>query len=302
MSGAAVYLTGATASGKSALALSLAKRLGGEIVSVDSMQVYRGLDIGTAKPSAAERAEVSHHLVDVAGLDEAFDAAQFVRLAKRAESEIRERGNRPIFCGGTGLYFRALLEGLGESPPGDESLRELLTAMPMEELVAELTAKDPQAAEQVDLQNPRRVVRAVEVIRLTGRPYSAQRTGWDESRQVAENFFCVQREVDELNGRIHSRVDAMFEQGLVEETKRLAKHGLRENRNACQALGYRQVLDHLDGALGLEETVEQVKIKTRQFAKRQRSWFRNQMTCERVDWVAGEDADVCCERLIGRIS
>ena len=174
--------------------------------------------------------------------------------------------------------------------------------MPLEELVAELTAKDPQAAEQVDLQNPRRVVRAVEVIRLTGRPYSEQRTGWNESSQTAKNFFCVQRGVDELNQRIHSRVDAMFELGLVEETKRLAKRGLRENRNACQALGYRQVLSHIDGALGLEETVEQVKIKTRQFAKRQRSWFRNQMICERLDWAGGEDADSICERLLGRIS
>ena len=137
MSGAAVYLTGATASGKSALALRLAKRLGGEIISVDSMQVYRGLDIGTAKPSAAEQAEVPHHLIDVAGLDEAFDAAQFVRLAKRAEEGILQRGCRPIFCGGTGLYFRAMIEGLGESPPGDESLRELLIAMPLEELVAD---------------------------------------------------------------------------------------------------------------------------------------------------------------------
>ena len=302
MSGAAVYLTGATASGKSALALRLAKRLGGEIISVDSMQVYRGLDIGTAKPSAAEQAEVPHHLIDVAGLDEAFDAAQFVRLAKRAEEGILQRGCRPIFCGGTGLYFRAMIEGLGESPPGDEALRESLSALPLEELVAELTAKDPQAAEQVDLQNPRRVVRAVEVIRLTGRPYSEQRTGWNESSQTAKNFFCIQREVDELNQRIHSRVDAMFELGLVEETKRLAKRGLRENRNACQALGYRQVLSHIDGALGWEKTIQQVKTKTRQFAKRQRSWFRNQMICERLDWAGGEDADSICERLLGRIS
>ena len=132
MSGAAVYITGATASGKSALALRLAKRLGGEIISVDSMQVYRGLDIGTAKPSAAEQAEVPHHLIDVAGLDEAFDAAQFVRLAKRAEEGILQRGCRPIFCGGTGLYFRAMIEGLGESPPGDEVLRESLSALPLE--------------------------------------------------------------------------------------------------------------------------------------------------------------------------
>ncbi len=302
MSEATVYLTGATASGKSALALRLAKRLGGEIISVDSMQVYRGLDIGTAKPSAGEQAEVPHHLIDVAGLNEAFDAAQFVRLAKRAEGEIRGRGNRPIFCGGTGLYFRALLEGLGECPPGDEALRESLAALPLEELVTELTTKDPLAAETVDLQNPRRVVRAVEVVRLTGRPYSEQRTGWDGTSQAPINFFCVQREVDALNQRIHSRVDAMFAEGLVEETKRLAKCGLRENRNACQALGYRQVLEFLAGTLGLAETIEQVKIKTRQFAKRQRSWFRNQMACENVEWPSDEDADACCVRLLDRIS
>jgi len=235
-------------------------------------------------------------------LDEGFDAAQFVRLAKRAEGEIRERGNRPIFCGGTGLYFRALLEGLGESPPGDEALRESLVAMPLEVLIAELQEKDPQAAELTDLQNPRRVVRAVEVIRLTGRPYSEQRTGWDETSQATENFFCIHREVGTLNQYIGHRVDVMFEEGLVEETKRLVKRGLRENRNACQALGYRQVLNYLDGVLGLEETIEQVKIKTRQFAKRQRSWFRNQIICEMVDWNAGEEADALCGQLLGRIS
>jgi tRNA dimethylallyltransferase len=302
VSSAAVYLTGATASGKSALALHLAKRMGGEIISVDSMQVYCGLDIGTAKPSAEEQAEVPHHLIDVATLDEAFDAAQFVRLAKRAEATVRARGNRPIFCGGTGLYFRALLEGLGESPPSDNALSETLAAMPLETLVDELKSRDPQAAAQVDLQNPRRVVRAVEVIRLTGRPYSEQRTGWNKTGQAAGNLFCVQRKVETLNQRIHARVDVMFEQGLVEETKHLAKLGLRENRNARQALGYRQVLELLDGSLGLENMIELVKTKTRQFAKRQRSWFRNQMTCETVEWAAGEPVDACCDRLLGRIS
>ena len=138
MSAPAIYLTGATASGKSAVALRLAKRLGGEIISVDSMQVYRGLDIGTAKPSAAEQSGVPHHLIDVAGLDEPFDAAQFVRLAKQAEVAIRSRDARPIFCGGTGLYFRALFDGLGDSPPGDESLRAELEAAPMDGLLDEL--------------------------------------------------------------------------------------------------------------------------------------------------------------------
>ena len=273
MNGATIYLTGATASGKSALAMHLAKRLGGEIISVDSMQVYCGLNIGTAKPSAEEQAEVPHHLIDVAQLSEAFDAAQFVRLAKSASESISSRGRIPIFCGGTGLYFRALMEGLGNSPPSDELLRDELSLLPFESLVAELKIKDPKAAKQIDLKNPRRVLRAVEVIRLTGRPYSEQRIGWDKLKRAPENLFCINREVDVLNQRIHKRVDEMFSLGLIEETQILIKQGLRDNRNACQALGYRQVLDLLDGELSLESVVDKVKIKTRQFAKRQRSWF-----------------------------
>lgn len=302
MNGATIYLTGATASGKSALAMHLAKRLGGEIISVDSMQVYCGLNIGTAKPSAEEQAEVPHHLIDVAQLSEAFDAAQFVRLAKSASESISSRGRIPIFCGGTGLYFRALMEGLGNSPPSDELLRDELSLLPFESLVAELKIKDPKAAKQIDLKNPRRVLRAVEVIRLTGRPYSEQRIGWDKLKLAPENLFCINREVDVLNQRIHKRVDEMFSLGLIEETQILIKQGLRDNRNACQALGYRQVLDLLDGELSLESVVDKVKIKTRQFAKRQRSWFRNQMQCDLLDWPKDENVDSFCELLLGRIN
>lgn len=302
MNGATIYLTGATASGKSALAMHLAKRLGGEIISVDSMQVYCGLNIGTAKPSAEEQAEVPHHLIDVAQLSEAFDAAQFVRLAKSASESISSRGRIPIFCGGTGLYFRALMEGLGNSPPSDELLRDELSLLPFDSLVAELKIKDPKAAKQIDLKNPRRVLRAVEVIRLTGRPYSEQRIGWDKLKRAPENLFCINREVDVLNQRIHKRVDEMFSLGLIEETQILIKQGLRDNRNACQALGYRQVLDLLDGELSLESVVDKVKIKTRQFAKRQRSWFRNQMQCDLLDWPEDENVDSFCELLLGRIN
>ena len=302
MNGATIYLTGATASGKSALAMHLAKRLGGEIISVDSMQVYCGLNIGTAKPSSEEQAEVPHHLIDVAQLSEAFDAAQFVRLAKSASESISSRGRIPIFCGGTGLYFRALMEGLGNSPPSDELLRDELSLLPFESLVAELKIKDPKAAKQIDLKNPRRVLRAVEVIRLTGRPYSEQRIGWDKLKRAPENLFCINREVDVLNQRIHKRVDEMFSLGLIEETQILIKQGLRDNRNACQALGYRQVLDLLDGELSLESVIDKVKIKTRQFAKRQRSWFRNQMQCDLLDWPEDENVDSFCELLLGRIN
>jgi tRNA dimethylallyltransferase len=280
----------------------LAKRLGGEIISVDSMQVYCGLNIGTAKPNAEEQAEVQHHLIDVAQLSQAFDAAQFIRLAERASKSISSRGRIPIFCGGTGLYFRALMEGLGDSPPSDESLRNELSLMPLESLVMELKVKDPEAAKHIDLKNPRRVLRAIEVIRLTGRPYSDQRIGWENLDSAPQNLFCINREVDILNQRIHKRVDEMFDNGLVEETQILIKQGLRDNRNACQALGYRQVLDLLDGKLSLENVIDRVKTKTRQFAKRQRSWFRNQMKCEVLEWPDGENVNSCCERLLGRIS
>ena len=302
MSDPVIYITGATASGKSALAMRLANRLGGEIISVDSMQVYCGLNIGTAKPSSQEQNEIQHHLIDVAQLSEAFDAAQFVSLAQQALKLIWKRGRVPIFCGGTGLYFRALIEGLGESPPSDESLRDELALMPIESLVAELRIKDPEAAKQVDLKNPRRVLRAIEVIRLTGRPYSEQRIGWNNVDKAPQNLFCISREVDVLNQRIHKRVDEMFNQGLVEETQTLIKKGLRNNRNACQALGYRQVLDLLDGKLDLENVVHQVKTKTRQFAKRQRSWFRNQMKCKFLEWSDEENLNSFSEQLLAKIN
>lgn len=302
MSDPVIYITGATASGKSALAMRLANTLGGEIISVDSMQVYCGLNIGTAKPSSQEQKEIQHHLIDVAQLSEAFDAAQFVSLAQQALKLIWKRGRVPIFCGGTGLYFRALIEGLGESPPSDESLRDELALMPIESLVAELRIKDPEAAKQVDLKNPRRVLRAIEVIRLTGRPYSEQRIGWNNVDKAPQNLFCISRDVDVLNQRIHKRVDEMFNQGLVEETQTLIKKGLRNNRNACQALGYRQVLDLLDGKLDLENVVHQVKTKTRQFAKRQRSWFRNQMKCKFLEWPDEENVNSFSEQLLAKIN
>ena len=302
MSDPVIYITGATASGKSALAMRLANRLGGEIISVDSMQVYCGLNIGTAKPSAQEQNEIQHHLIDVAQLSEAFDAAQFVSLAQQALKLIWKRGRVPIFCGGTGLYFRALIEGLGESPPSDESLRDELALMPIESLIAELQIKDPEAAKQVDLKNSRRLLRAIEVIRLTGRPYSEQRIGWNNVDKAPQNLFCISREVDVLNQRIHKRVDEMFNQGLVEETQTLIKKGLLNNRNACQALGYRQVLDLLDGKLDLENVVHQVKTKTRQFAKRQRSWFRNQMKCNFLEWPDEENVNSFSEQLLAKIN
>ncbi len=295
-----IFLVGPTASGKSAVALALAEKRGGEIISVDSMQVYRGLDIGTAKPSAAERARVPHHLIDVVELTEAFDAAKFVEQARRAEQGIRARGRTPIFCGGTGLYLKALLEGLGDAPPSDSALRRALEATPLEELLRELEQRDPVTYERIDRQNPRRVIRALEVIRLTGKPFSAQRATWSSSSTLNSQpltLFGLKRTAADLHARINARVEEMFARGLVEETQRLLAMGLERNPTAMQAIGYRQVVEHLSGARSLAETVELVKIKTRQFAKRQMTWFRRQLAVNWLSVEAHEDAAQVAERI-----
>jgi tRNA dimethylallyltransferase len=296
-----VFLAGPTAVGKSEIALLLAEKIGGEIISVDSMQVYRGLDIGTAKPSAAERARVPHHLIDVVDLTESFDAAQFVRLANAAVIEIQARGHVPVFCGGTGLYFKALLEGLGEAPAADDELRAELEAMPLPGLLAELAEKDPVTYERIDRQNPRRVVRAVEVIRLTGRKFSEQRSEWESAVHSAESsvIFGFAREREDLRKRIDARVDAMFARGLVEETKKLLERGLAQNKTALQALGYRQAVEHLRGERSLPDTIELVKSKTRQFAKRQMTWFKRQLHLKWVEIAQRDTAVSICDVLSG---
>ena len=244
-----VLIVGPTAVGKSQIALQLAEQLGGEIISADSMQVYRGLDIGTAKPSSAERTRVPHHLIDICDLAQSFDAAQFARLAHRAVAEIQSRGHVPILCGGTGLYFKAFLEGLGEAPSADSKLRAELESTPLEKLLEELRERDPVTYEKIDRKNPRRVIRAVEVIRLTGQPASIQRADWTSrhSSLVTRHFYCFTRQPADLHARINARVDAMFARGLVEETRELLKRGLAENKTAMQAIGYRQVVEHLRG-------------------------------------------------------
>jgi len=259
--------------------LALAERLNGEIVSVDSMQVYRGLDLGTAKPSAEDRRRVAHHLINVVDVNQRFDAAQFVRLARSAVADIRQRGHVPILCGGTGLYFKAFLEGLGEAPAANSALRAELEATPTAELLRELQQRDPATFARIDQQNLRRVIRALEVIRLTSQPFSAQRALWGSKDGIRGRmrFFGLARSGSDLRRRIDARVDAMFADGLVRETERLLKRGLAENPTAMQAIGYRQVVEHLRGERSLEETIALVKQRTRQLAKRQLTWFRRQL-------------------------
>jgi tRNA dimethylallyltransferase len=263
------------------------------------MQVYRGLDIGTAKPSPAERARVPHHLIDICDLTESFDAAQFIRRAQLAVAEIQSRGRVPVFCGGTGLYFKAFLSGLGEAPSANPELRAELEAASFESLLRELRERDLAAYEKIDKQNPRRVIRAVEVIRLTGKKFSEQRANWkSETRsQKSEVIFALTRKADNLHARINIRVDEMFRRGLVDETRGLLQRGLEQNQTAMQAIGYRQVVEHLRGERSLAETVEQVKIRTRQFAKRQLTWFRRQLDAEWIELKPGESLEDAARKI-----
>lgn len=293
-----VLLTGATASGKSAVALVLARRWGAEIISVDSMQVYRGLDIGTAKPSLKERAEVRHHLVDVVDPSESFDAARFVVLATEAIREASTSGRPVILCGGTGMYLNAWLNGLGDAPAPDPGLRAELEALPLPVLLDELARRDWATFDEIDVQNRRRVVRAVEVIRLTGKPFSQQRARWsDRAPTMSGRCFALERDrMDEIR-RIDQRVERMFEAGLVEETRALLDRGLRGNRTAMQAIGYRQVVDHLEGRCRRQEAVEWVKIRTRQFAKRQKTWFRGQLDLRWIGVGPAESTEETADRI-----
>lgn len=279
-----IYLCGCTATGKSALALELAQRLGGEIISVDSMQVYRGLDLGTAKPTRAEQSLVPHHLIDVADLTEPFDAARFVALADAAVADIRQRGKVPIFCGGTGFYFQAWQGGLNATPKAPPELRAELEATSLESLLVELQAKDPLTYDRVDRSNPRRVVRALEIIRLTGQPVAPAAPPVSADRVA--RIIGLEWAAEPLRARMDRRVEAMFQQGLVDETKELLAHGLEQNRTAMQAIGYRQVVEHLRGERNLADTIALVKLKTWQFARRQRTWFRNQL---RVEWLPASE-------------
>ena len=293
-----IFIAGPTGVGKSEIALSVAECVGGEIISVDSMQVYHGLDIGTAKPSAAERARVPHHLIDVMDVTDSFDAAKFGALARVAEEEIRSRGKVPIFCGGTGLYFKAYWDGLGNAPPADAVLRAELEETPIESLLSELRERDPKTFQTIDQKNPRRVVRAVEVIRLTGRPFSKQRSEWTNATRNTQHAFGITRPTADLRERIAIRVDEMFQRGLVNETKRLLEQGLEQNPTAMQAIGYRQVVEHLRGERSLDETIELVKVRTRQFAKRQYTWFRKYAPLEWIELSSADSVEQISERMI----
>ncbi|QNN52268.1 tRNA (adenosine(37)-N6)-dimethylallyltransferase MiaA [Nocardioides mesophilus] len=281
-----VAVVGPTAAGKTDLSLALAEALGGEIVNTDSMQVYRGMDIGTAKLPVAERRGIRHHLLDVLDVTEPATVAQFQGWAREVIDDCRSRGVTPVLVGGSALYTRAVLDRFefpGTDPDVRRRLEEELAAVGPEVLHRRLAGLDPVAGEQVIATNGRRVVRALEVIEITGRPFSATlpSLSYHYDRVVQVGVAIPRPALDE---RIERRVRQMWQAGLVEEVRRLVALGLREGRTASRALGYQQVLSHLDGAISEEEALEATITGTRRFARRQESWNRRDPRIAWVDW------------------
>ncbi|MGQ9769096.1 MAG: tRNA (adenosine(37)-N6)-dimethylallyltransferase MiaA [Thermogutta sp.] len=279
-----VFIVGPTAAGKSEVGMALAELLGGEIISLDSMAVYRGMDIGTAKPTQEQRQRVPHHLIDIVEPWEEYSVARYLADAAEALEKIRGSGKIPLFVGGTPLYLKAVLRGLFEGPDADwefrQRWRQLAEDGPPKILHQELMKVDPASAGKLHPHDWRRLIRALEVYYKTGRPLSEWQSQFEKPRREAMGRVIVLDWArDTLYRRIDARVDHMFEQGLVAEVERITSHGKGFGRTASQALGYREVLAHLSGAMNLEETVTAVKTKTRHFAKRQLTWFRHLEEC-----------------------
>jgi tRNA dimethylallyltransferase len=286
------FLSGATAVGKTRIGIALAERLQAEIISLDSMSIYRGMDIGTAKPTALDRAAVPHHLLDIVDPAHEYSVAQYVEAAAVTVAQIRDRGREVLFVGGTPLYLKSLLRGLFDGPPANWKLRheieDELSAVGQAALHERLTQVDPVAASNIHPHDTRRLIRALEVYRATGEPLSHQQTEFEEGRAAAEcRVFVLRRERGELHRRIEGRVEAMIDVGLVEEVRQLTLGGRELGRTASQAVGYREALGYLAGEYDQTTMIERIKVRTRRFAKRQGTWFRSLSECRFVD-IAGE--------------
>jgi tRNA dimethylallyltransferase len=296
-----VAVVGPTATGKTALAVELALRLGGEVVNADSMQLYRGMDIGTAKPDAAERRGVPHHLLDLWPVRQAASVAEYARAARAEIDRLRAAGVLPLLVGGSGLYVRAVLDDL-DIPGTDPAVRARLSAELAESgpaaLHARLAALDPAAAAAVLPSNGRRIVRALEVVELTGGPFRA--TLPEPRPHYPAVVVGLERGTADLDARVADRVDRMWAAGFVAEVEALAAEGLREGPTASRALGYAQVLAQLDGELTADEARERTVTATRRFVRRQRSWFRRDPATTWFDAARPDLADAAGALLAGR--
>ena len=292
-----IVIVGPTAVGKSALALQLAQRLGGEIVSGDSMCVYRGMDIGTAKPSREERNLAPHHLIDIKDPVEPFSVVEFQQLANEAISQINQRGKLPVLVGGTGLYIQALLEGYQFSPTGKTPLRTALA--PTEKLYQQLAELDPVTAAHIHPNDHKRIVRALEVAMTENRSLSKSKSN---SLQYDCLVFCLTMDREELYRRIEQRVDTMVEQGLMAEVAGLLDQGLAIDATALQAIGYKEFVACIRDNLSPETAISLIKQSSRRYAKRQLTWFRRMPYLEWIDHTAAGDVESALTTIIRRVA
>ncbi len=266
------FIVGPTATGKSELAADVAHEIGAEIVSADAFQIYRGLDLLTAKPDGSTRAKAPHHLIGTTPLRDEMNAEKYRRAASRAIDEINSRCELAIIVGGSGLYIKALTHGLASLPEADPNLRKKLNAMSLNDLCSQLVALDPETARRIDLKNRRRVIRALEICSLTGKPVSAQRLYEGASHSEAATGVFVFRDRQELYERINQRVEMMFERGVIEEVRTAGE----TSRTASQMIGLREIRQFLAGKKSIPQCIAEIRQATRRYAKRQLTWFRRQ--------------------------
>jgi tRNA dimethylallyltransferase len=293
MSDKMIMIIGVTGSGKSRLAFDLAASMGAEIISIDSMKVYRGMDIGTAKPPLEKRQKVPYHLIDVADPWQSFSVSRFLELSEEAIGDIQSRGRPVIGAGGTAMYVKNMLYGLFEGPGSDQELRKRLKDRYAAEgglmLHRELEAVDPEAAQRIHPNDERRIVRALEVYQLSGRPISSFQTQFSAPQPDPRwQVIGVRREKEAESRRINARVKKMIDLGLVEEARRLYELDKPLSKQAAVAIGYAELFEHFSGGLTLEKAIEKIKINTRRLAKSQRTWFQ---TFKNVRWIDLEESD-----------
>ncbi|MCP4248702.1 MAG: tRNA (adenosine(37)-N6)-dimethylallyltransferase MiaA [bacterium] len=299
------FLIGCTGCGKGATGRLLAEKIGAEIISLDSMKVYRHMDVGTAKPSAAHRQAVPHHLIDVADPWEEYSVARFVQSAEEAIAQIATR-NRPVLAvGGTALYVKALSEGLFEGPSADAQIRERLKEEAEKDgtdaLHRRLAEVDPASAERIHPNDLRRLVRALEVHEITGTPITELQTQWDRERtRYPCSFIGLRREREDQSQRTNARVKRMLERGLVDEVRSLLALPQPLGETARQALGYAEIIAHLSGEVSLADAVEMIKINTRRFAKAQRTWFKRFRQTAWIDLAPGADVEATVDLILQR--
>ena len=297
------FLTGATCSGKTNAAVVLAERADAEIISLDSMAIYRGMDLGTAKPPAAVRQRVPHHLIDIRDPHEEFSVSQYCELAHEAIEQIHGRGKRVLFVGGTPLYLKSLLRGLFRGPAADwefrESIETELRELNIGELRKRLQQVDPLSAHKLHPNDKRRMIRALEVYHLTGEPISHQQTQFEEGTAAEDcNVFVMKWPREKLHERINRRVNEMFEKGFENEVRGLLERYGQLSHTAAQAVGYAEVIALIQRRSDLETTIETVKTRTRRFARRQETWFRGLSECRWINVDESTDQDQMIEQLI----